>query len=361
MTGRIVANWSFTIGRPWGVPIRLHFFLVVFALLTLAATSDMLQTGLLTLGVLMVSLLLHELAHAFAATRLGGKVDQIVLGPFGGLAAPRVPDEPEVQVFVALAGPLVHLALVVCAMFGLIFSGVANVEVVSLMQLGFPATTPDEVPWLLAVKLTLFLNWLLLLLNLLPAYPFDGGPALRATLWPILGQRRAAVATCRTAMVVACALCLLPLVIQNSEPHQTLPHWVPMVTLAIFLFFSAQQDAAALQRGGLADETPGYHVPADGVDLLEELWNDELDDVFDDDLDNDLDNDAVLVQQRYDQRRQRARQAAEEYEDAQVDDILARLHEASINDLTGEERALLQRVSERYRRRGSSIGEQDKR
>jgi hypothetical protein len=262
-----------------------------------------------------------------------------------------VPDEPEIQVFVAMAGPLVNLSLAVAAAAALSFGTSENVLGL-INPIVVPTLLVEEAEgvsqyWLIAGKLTFWINWILLLVNLLPTYPFDGGPALRATLWPALGRRTACIVTSRIAMVVAAGLCVLALIPNlDPEPHRTIPHWAPLVTLAVFLFFSARHDCLLAQRGGLADDVAGYHVPADGVDLLDELWSDE-----------DLDDDAVLVQQRYDQRqehREQARRAEEEYEDAQVDDILARLHESGLDNLTREERALLQRASERYRRRAKS-------
>ena len=345
MVGRQVTVWSLTLGRFWGVPVRLHIFFLIFIVLTLAVTAgDMLGPGLITVGILFISLLLHEFAHTVAAIKLGGQVDQIVIGPFGGLSSPRVPDQPEVQVFVALAGPLVHLSLVVLAAIALSFD--SSVYVLGLLQPFVPSQLVESgqgSSWVLAGKLTLWLNWMLLLLNLLPAYPFDGGPALRATLWPLVGRRTACIVTSRIAMGVAVGLAVLPLFVQHPQPHPTLPLWIPLVTLAIFLFFSAQQDLAGIRRSGFSEETPGYHVQGDGVDLLDELWAEE-----------EEEKDAVLVQQRYDQRRQRRKQvrrAEEEYEDARVDDVLARLHQSSLEKLTGEERALLHRASERYRHR----------
>jgi Zn-dependent protease len=345
MVGRQVTVWSVTLGRFWGVPVRLHIFFLIFIVLTLAVTAgDMLGPGLITVGILLTSLLLHEFAHTAAAIKLGGQVDQIVIGPFGGLSSPRVPDQAEVQVFVALAGPMVHLSLIVLAAIGLSFD--SSVHVLGLLQPFVPSQLVDSgqgSSWVLAGKLTLWLNWMLLLLNLLPAYPFDGGPALRAALWPLVGRRTACIVTSRVAMGIAVGLALLPLFIQHPQPHPTLPLWIPLVTLAIFLFFSAQQDLASLSRSGDSEETPDYDVQGDGVDLLDELWAAE--------------EDTVLVEQRSDRRRQRRKQvkrAEEEYEDARVDDVLARLHQSSLDRLTGEERALLHRASERYRHRYES-------
>ena len=133
MVGRQVTVWSLNLGRFWGVPVRLHVFFLIFIVLTLAVTAgDMLGPGLITVGILLISLLLHEIAHTMAAIKLGGQVDQIVIGPFGGLSSPRVPDQPDVQVLVSLAGPLVHLTLVFLAAIALSFD--SCVHVLGLLQ-----------------------------------------------------------------------------------------------------------------------------------------------------------------------------------------------------------------------------------
>ena len=122
MPGCSVQRWSLPLGRWWGVAVYLHVFFVLSALLALAFTlpaPGLVGTGLMMVGVLLVSVTLHEVGHALAALRVGGKVDAIVLGPVGGLISPRVPDEPEIHLFVALAGPIVHLLLAVLAAIAL--------------------------------------------------------------------------------------------------------------------------------------------------------------------------------------------------------------------------------------------------
>src|SRR5882672_1788496 len=114
MAGCSVQRWSLPLGRWWGVAVYLHVFFVLSALLSLAfllREPDLLSTGLMLVAVLLVSVTLHEVGHSLAALRVGGKVDAVVLGPMGGLISPRVPDEPEIHLFVALAGPIVHLLL----------------------------------------------------------------------------------------------------------------------------------------------------------------------------------------------------------------------------------------------------------
>jgi len=343
MRGCSVQRWSLSLGHWAGIHVRVHMFLLLSAVVSLAYMSvDLYRPAFLMLAVAVASLALHEAAHALAAIRVGGKVDNIILGPVGGLVSPRVPDEPEVQLFVALAGPIVHLSLVVVAAIGLALAGSTDIlQLLHPLNLSLiDETEPNN--WLLIGKLTLWINWMLMLLNLLPAYPFDGGPIFRAMLWPALGRRTARVVTSRAGMVVgvliaACAL------LQFSEPelNRFASVKLPLVMLGIFVFFSARQDLVTDWGEDLFDDVGGYRVRSDGLDLLEPV-----------ELEEDGEEAVLVEHQRYHGEPHTERhQTQEAHEDDRVDDILARLHDAGINGLSAEEIAILQRASARYRQR----------
>lgn len=334
-----VQRWSMSLGRWWGIPVRVHIFLIMTAVVALAFNaSEQFTAGVLTVSVLLGSLLLHEVGHALAAIRVGGKVDVIVVGPVGGLVSPRVPDEPEAHLFVAMAGPIVHLTLVVGAAIALAMSGHANI--VGLLHPVAPVDLVEgELPWLIVAKLTLWINWVLLLLNLLPAYPFDGGPILRSVLWPAFGRRTAQTLTARAAMVAAIGICVAALVSASVEIYTSVPLWIPLLTLGIFLFFSARYDLILGSTFESPDELAAYYLDGEGLDLEDAAWS------------GDEEDEAVLVEYRQRQERDRHRRAQEAYEDACVDDILARLHESSMAELSQEELDLLRRASQRYKQR----------
>jgi Zn-dependent protease len=342
MRGCSVQRWSLSLGRWAGIHVRVHIFLLLFAVVSLAyMPTDLFWPALLTLGVAMGSLFLHEAAHALAAIRVGGKVDSVILGPVGGLVSPRVPDEPEVQLFVALAGPFVHLSLVVVAAVGLAVAG--NTNILALLHpLNLSLIDDNQSAWLLLGKLTLWINWMLLLLNLLPAYPFDGGPIFRAMLWPALGRRTARVVTGRVGMILGLLIAAAALVRFPAPELESLTFVkLPLLMLGIFVFFSARQDLVSDWSEELFDEAAGYRVRSDGVDLLEPI---ELE---------DDDEEPVLVehQRRQGEPRENHRQTQEAYEDARVDDILARLHGTNLSQLSPEELEILRRASERYKQR----------
>jgi Zn-dependent protease len=298
----------------------------------------MLDVGLMTIGVLLVSLGLHELAHTIAAIRMGGVVELVVIGPTGGLSGPNVPDEPEPQVVVAMAGPLVHFALAVIAAGILAYWG--ERDILALLNPMLPANLSalhEGAASHVLVKLALWLNWTLLVLNLLPAYPFDGGPALRAMLWPLVGRKSAWVITARVAIGIAVGLTLVAFFLDKNDFQATTPLWAPLITMALFLFISAKHDLIiARHLEGLSD-FPDYGYGTDGQDLLDGGWS--LDDV----------DEMVLVEQRTEYQHEHQKKAIEASEDARVDDILERLYVSGIEQLSEEDRAILERASERYR------------
>lgn len=349
MLGCSVQRWSISLGRWSGIQVRIHIFFIVFAALAIVFSTlpdmDLLNDGLLTLAVALSSVVLHEVAHTLAAIRVGGKVDTIVLGPVGGLVSPRVPDEPETQLAVAMAGPIVHLTLVVIAAGALAISGYGSI--LGLLKPLDPFDLVEGSGWLVFGKLTLWLNWVLLLLNLLPAYPFDGGPILRSMLWPAIGRRSARIVTGRAGMVAALLICAAAFLPITGDVDSIVAIRFSLVMLGIFLFFSARQDLASGSTDELFDDATGYNVSGDGLDLLDAMIAGEEDD-----------DDAVLVehQRRPSESRENDRRAQEASEDARVDDILARLHDTSLNDLSREELEVLQRASQRYKQRHGGNG-----
>lgn len=343
MRGCRVQRWSLSLGHWGGVHVRVHMFLLLFAVISLAfMPHDLYRPALLTLGVTLVSLVLHELAHAVAASRVGGKVDSIILGPVGGLVSPRVPDEPEVQLFVALAGPIVHLTLVVGAAVALAISGDTNIlQLLHPLNLSLIDDTSTST-WLQIGKLTLWINWVLMLLNLLPVYPFDGGPIFRALLWPALGRRTARVFTGRAGMAIGVLIAAAAFwQFDSPELNSLTDVKLPLVMLGIFVFFSARQDLVSDWGEDLFDDISGYRVRSDGVDLLNPMEIEEEG------------NEVVLVehQRRQGEPQEKRLASQESCEEDRVDAILARLHVSSLSQLSREELEVLQRASARYKQR----------
>ncbi len=191
------------IGTVWGIPIRLHWSLgIVYVFLTWslaavffpAAYPELPGLALWLLaaatgGLFFGSILLHELGHARVALRNGLPVEEITLLIFGGVAQiGERARSPGVEFRVAVAGPLVSLILTV------VFAGVWWLDR-SISYLAAPSE------WLFRT------NLMLLLFNLIPGYPLDGGRMLRALVWRLSGnERRAARAAYLSGRATALGL-----------------------------------------------------------------------------------------------------------------------------------------------------------
>ena len=126
---------------------------------------------------LFVLVTMHEFGHALACRQVGGRAERIVLWPLGGIAFVNPPPRAGAMLWSIAAGPLVNVALVPILTYAMHAARGA----------GWMQTNPDVylvVLWLWRINLGL------LLFNLLPVYPLDGGQILRAALWFPLGQIR---------------------------------------------------------------------------------------------------------------------------------------------------------------------------
>ncbi|HVW45697.1 MAG TPA: site-2 protease family protein [Solirubrobacterales bacterium] len=135
------------------------------------------------------SILLHELGHAFVARRNGIGISQIQLWIFGGMARmDREADSPGVEARVALGGPAVTLMIfVACALVGIVAGGWKEYsEAATFESRVGAAAVPAMFDWLASI------NLLLLVFNLIPAFPMDGGRVARAIAWRTSGDRNAA-------------------------------------------------------------------------------------------------------------------------------------------------------------------------
>src|SRR5882757_5404293 len=124
---------------------------------------------------LFLIVLTHEFGHALACRSVGGQANLIVLWPLGGVAYVNPPQRPGAQLWSIVAGPLVNVVLTP-VLIGLVVLGV---------QLHWDETFPNLFMLLTNVR---NINIVLLVFNLLPVYPLDGGQILRSLLWFPFGR-----------------------------------------------------------------------------------------------------------------------------------------------------------------------------
>jgi Zn-dependent protease len=344
------ASWSISLGRWGGLQLRLHMFFLLFAAFTLylswlphpnASSAEMRWIAVTSLGILLLSVLLHELGHLRAVRRLGGDCDQIVLWPLGGLAPMHPPRDSAAELLVHLAGPVVNL--LICLACGGLFLFLTDVHLRELLHPFAPQGLTEGAWPVRIVKLTFWINWCLLLLNLLPVFPFDGGRALRAGLLiarPHRDPRHTSLLVAALAKIAALALLVCAFLARNMATESHVPIWFALVLLAIFLWFSAKQEEERPQESEREEGPFGYDF-SEGYTSLERSIVEEADET------------SLVARWRH--RRQQARlqrqRDAEADEERRVDDILARLHEHGIESLSPADRSLLKRVSARYRQR----------
>ncbi len=336
---RELLSWNVSLGRWAGLQVRLHVFFVLLAALVLfGPRHDMLAYALAALGILFLSVLLHELAHCWAAWRVGGHADQILLGPFGGLSHVNVSNDPHQELATSLVGPLLNLVICLVVLPPLVAVSGSWEQVLPLLNpLEPPAPPPgdESITWLHGLAITFWLNWWLAMVNLLPAVPLDGGRALRALVWPHKGYRTAVLYVVLSAKLTAMLLVLVAWLVRNTYSYASLP----LVVFGIFLYFTAKTEALRLQDREPDDAPFGYDF-SQGFTSLEGPARGE--------------SEPGLMRRWIEKRREereRRRQQVEADEERRMDDILERLQRLGRQSLSDEDRALLDRVSTRYRNR----------
>lgn len=199
-------KWSLKLGRILGIDVYLHVtFLLLLGVIASAhaVAGGSLAAGLNSvtfLGAIFLCVLLHEFGHALAARRYSIHTRDITLLPIGGVAnLERMPSKPAHELWVALAGPLVNVVIAGLLAVWLLFSG-------SWTPLGSLSTTSGP----FAERL-LAVNVFLVLFNLLPAFPMDGGRVLRAVLAMRLNHARATRIAARIGQGMAVVFALAAL------------------------------------------------------------------------------------------------------------------------------------------------------
>jgi stage IV sporulation protein FB len=234
-------RWAIRLGRIAGIEVRIH--LTFFLLLAWLGVVDYQQGGSSAAihGVLLTCLvflcvLLHEFGHAMAARYYGIRTPDITLFPFGGVARiERMPDKPSEELVIALAGPLVNVVIA---------------GVLWMVLLGFQAPT-EETAMKIAGTLPgqlLAINVLLVLFNMLPAFPMDGGRVLRALLAMRMDHGRATQIAARIGQVLAIGLGFIGL----FGDAFGLPQNPMLLLVAFFVFMAAANEAGAAQMKSIS-------------------------------------------------------------------------------------------------------------
>lgn len=210
-------NWSFPVGAYFGIRVRVHILFLLLVLfrawpdatltrLGVGAGEQILQ-NLRWIGLLFGSVLLHEFGHCFGCRAVGGRADDILMWPLGGLAFCEPPRRPWPEFVTVICGPLVNVVLA-GASYLILLAWLGDASMPVSLNPFEPWTSAY---WFAANTITskfladLFVvNYALMLFNvLLIFYPFDGGRLVQIALWVWLGYQRSMMIATTLGMVGA--------------------------------------------------------------------------------------------------------------------------------------------------------------
>lgn len=212
---------SFRLFRFAGIDVFLHWSWLIIAYLQIIER----QRAYSSLGwnvaeylSLFAIVLMHEFGHSLATRQVGGHSDQIVLWPFGGVAYVNAPPRPGAQLWSIAAGPLVNVVILIVLEVANFF-GVFGAVLAANRDLG------------LLLHNIWWINLGLLIFNLLPIFPLDGGQILRSLLWFPLGPWRSLMIAAIIGLV-GTAIGLLILLMEQGFSQQTI--WLGLLALLVF-------------------------------------------------------------------------------------------------------------------------------
>jgi len=224
--------------------VYLHWSWFVVALIELQTRqgrySSLAWSALEYLALFLI-VLTHEFGHAMACQQVGGTANRIVLWPLGGVAFVKPPQRPGAMLWSIAAGPLVNVALLPILYAALGMAGL----------MGWEQTMPD------AYALLGWLSWInlrLLVFNMLPIYPLDGGQILRSLLWFVMGRARSLMVATILGFIGVVGFFGIALLDQSV--------WIGAIAVFMLLnCWGGLQHARGLLRMAKLPRRPGYACP----------------------------------------------------------------------------------------------------
>lgn len=232
-------GWSINIGSIAGTAVRIHITFVLFLAWIFAASwiqggPAAAWNGLAFMILLFACVLAHEFGHIFMARRFGVATPDVTLLPIGGVARlERIPEAPGEELLIAVAGPLVNvaIALVLVLVFGADLSA-KHLAAVESHQVAM-------------IDKLAMVNLFLVLFNMIPAFPMDGGRVLRALLAMRLGHVRATEIAATIGQVTAFALGFIGLFFNPI-----------LIFIAIFVYLAASSESQLVAIRAMSRDVP---------------------------------------------------------------------------------------------------------
>jgi Zn-dependent protease len=214
-----------------GIDVFLHWTWFLVAIYEINARKGMYSSitwNVLEYLALFVIVTMHEFGHALACRQVGGTADHIVLWPLGGVAYVNPPQHPGATLWSITAGPLVNVGLAVI----LFIAGTLSHNAASL------GSSPDLH---LLLRSIWDINLVLLVFNILPIYPLDGGQILRSLLWFVMGRARSLMAAAVIGLIGSAGFIFLALRAQDI--------WLGAIAVFVLLnSWAGLQQARALTQ-----------------------------------------------------------------------------------------------------------------
>jgi len=250
---------SLKLGKIFGIDVHIHptFGLVfLWALYQWGfgenAGAMPLLLGCLFIALIFLSVLVHELGHAAMAQHFGNRVLDVTLWPFGGVARiEQTPEKPRGELLIALAGPAMNLAIFVALLPIALLIGVIGGRDALFPSSDFlnRMTLPGLVGYLAVT------NLLIMLFNLIPAFPVDGGRVLRAMLTPLTDRERATTIAVWVGVVLAIVIVAIGIVERSW--------W--LIVFGVFIVVAANAEGRSIRvESAMRRMTVGQYALWDG-------------------------------------------------------------------------------------------------
>jgi len=377
-------SWSIPVFRAFGIQVKVHLLFFIFTIGMFLRQVGMkgnpiwwVDVFLFTVVALFLSVLLHEFGHCFGARHVGGDAKEVLIWPLGGLAYVDVPHNARAHFITVVAGPGVNVAICLVCAIAMAATGYLPslnplknpyiAEVYNYQEkrhetsrYGTPAgaveawarslpaemqrsLTPERIEEIVrqsgietreapigivwAYRI-FFLNWVLLLFNLIPAYPLDGGRMLQSVIWSRRDYRKGVVVAAYTGFGVAVLFLVVSIAVNEAL----------FMGLSLFMLY---ESSMALYRLEMEDTGPfGYDFSAGYTSLEKDeeppprpkragwfkRWRQ-----------------ARLARRMQRENEERAR------DEERMDQLLDKIARTGKESLTEEERRFLERMSARRR------------
>jgi Zn-dependent protease len=240
-----IRGGSIRLFRFAGIDLFLHwswFLVAAYEIQDRAGRYSSISWNVLEYLALFAIVMIHEFGHALACRQVGGTSNQIVLWPLGGVAYVNPPQRPGATLWSIAAGPLVNVAFVpILYALGMLSRSA-----------GWAETMPNANAFLHAVWI---INLSLLIFNMLPIYPLDGGQILRSLLWFGLGRARSLMAATIIGFIGVAGLIGLAVWLQSV--------WFGILSAFILMnCWSGMRQALALSRRDKLPRREGFACPS---------------------------------------------------------------------------------------------------